>query len=99
MKTRKNILFLILGISVIAIALIVFLILRNKPDIGNGTGAVSLQKNQTAANDGITTITYAIPDFCVINLNNVKFLKGNQDRIFVRKKPVRDHGGSKVHYI
>lgn len=74
MKTRKNILFLILGISVIAIALIVFLILRNKPDIGNGTDAVSLQKNQTAANDGITTITYAIPDFCVINLNNVKFL-------------------------
>ena len=71
MKTRKNILFLILGISVIAISLIVFLILRNKPDTVNGTAAISIQNNQTAASDGITTITFAVPDFCVINKNNV----------------------------
>ena len=73
MKTRKNVLFLILGISVIAIALIVFLVLRNKPDIGNGATAAS-QNNQTAAENGITTITFAVPDFCVLNKNNVKLV-------------------------
>ena len=71
MKTRKNILLILLGIIVVAITLIVFINLRNKPGIGSGATTTS-QKKQTVADKNVTIITYAVPEFCVINNNYLK---------------------------
>ena len=70
MKTGNKKTFLLLGISAIAVLLIAFLIIRNIPGIGNGTSALS-QSGQKADNK-ITDITFAVPEFCMINQNNLK---------------------------
>ena len=73
MKTRKNILFILLGILVVAITLIVFINLKNKPGVGSGTTTTGPSLMSQAVTDkDVTTITYAVPEFCVINYNNLK---------------------------
>ena len=72
MKTRKNLLFLLLGISMIAVSLIVLINLRNKPDLELVPTELSPQNDQAAVDKDVTIITYAVPDFCWIDLDRLK---------------------------